>query len=488
MESSPASKRRMWPKVLGVVVLLAVVVRAIYVAVFPPADRCPEHEIDIPLATTFLQRLVPRFVAVAPGFRSFIPQPVTDIPIASNIDEIPEYHDCQRFIVDKGFAALVAIWVSETIAKTFPAHPAAVIPAVPAEPRMRERVPVQPEAEPVTAVDSFAIHAANPPGEPVEAHAVAVLHSTAPGYGPLGVHAGFNCLYMWQTGPASTQWGAMMQPVLAESLATCTGTRTIDAGAVGTPLEVRRANHQAEGLKPEDVAPVARFDREPTGGLRYLIVIQCGDSWCQVGPSGTFTGLAAGWVGDRDRRGEIARRVLERNGQPSNASGMWKRVTSVKGWDDEQELAIWDDAAGGLRPSGVVGTIVPDPELEERKSADSVAFDGQWISSASIYVTANYNGRKLQLQQGVSLLSVCRGKAEQCEGVPEATPCTAGPTGELWWFRLESPDGTLSFGCTKRKTHGGVVNVIGAGAARWRWLETDETTWIRCAEGCCPQA
>lgn len=488
MESGPASKRRMWPKVLGVVVL-AVVVRAIYVAVFPPADRCPEHEIDIPLATTYLQRLVPRFVAAAPGFRSIIPQPVTDIPIAPNIDEIPEYHDCQRFIVDGGFAALVAIWVSEAIAQTFPApQPAAVTPVEPSGIRVAERTAVQPVPQPATAVETFVVHGAIRPREAVEAHAVAVLHSTAPGYGPLGVQAGFNCLYMWQTGPSAMQWGAMMQPVLAEDLESCTGSKTLDAGAAGTALEVRRANLQAEGLKPDDVAPVARFDREPKGGLRYLIVIQCGDSWCQVGPSGTFTGLAAGWVGDEGRRGEIARRVLERNGQPSNASGMWKRVTSVKGWDDEQELAIWDAAAGGLKPSGVVGTIVPDPKLEELKSTDSAAFDGIWTSSASIYVTADYNGRKLQLQQGVSLLSVCRGKAEQCEGVPEATPCTAGPDGAIWWGRLEAPDETVSFGCTKRKTHGGVVNVIGAGAARWRWLETDETTWIRCAEGCCTQA
>src|SRR5688572_16111975 len=63
--------------------------------------RCPEHNIAINVDST---------------------EVITDIPLASSIDEIPEFHDCQRFATTttrNGYGPLVAIWAVETLETVF---------------------------------------------------------------------------------------------------------------------------------------------------------------------------------------------------------------------------------------------------------------------------------------------------------------------------------------------------------------------------------
>ena len=163
-----------------------------------------------------------------------------------------------------------------------------------------------------------------------------------------------------------------------------------------------------------------------------------------------------------------------------------KRVLGVKGWYDQQDLALI--TAGVPTLSGVRGTIIPHPVLDTLDGAMvKGVFHHRWIPSAYIHVDGDYLGAHLKLDEGLNRLYLCEGSAEDC-GVElsdgEVAQCVAeaAPDG-TWWAMLVRARGETAYHCVIRdhKTGG----VIPAGAARWRWLEHDETTWVRCEGGCC---
>jgi hypothetical protein len=436
--------------VLGLLLLLLILC---WLGVFPPRQggeivtartvACPEHKIAIDTAAGH--------------------PPVTNIPVASSIDEIPEYHDCQRLVVNKDYGPLVAIWIAGAADTLFTTQAPAV------------RGPgVGPTAPRITARNL--------------AYAIAELHSWGPEtYAPLNIQPGFSCLYLWGDPQNPAVWRgwlrwqgnnpeSCLKPVPIESL--------VEAPNV-TDMVVRRTTFPT--MVSADIPPVARWDREPTGDRSHYIGVRCGEGWCEVARNASFVSSSAAGAGGplaeiKDQIEELPGAV----GLPALTTRKRERVLAVKGWYDQQELAVI--TAGVPTLSGVTGTIVPHPILDTLDGTKvKGVFQDRWIPSAYIHVDGDYVGNHLKLDEGLNRLYLCQGSAEQCgvdltQGEVDKCVAESAPEG-TWWAMLVLARGETVYRCVTRDHKAG--GVIPAGAARWRWLEHDETTWVRCEGGCC---
>lgn len=356
--------------------------------------------------------------------RGSFTQIVTTIPVSGPITNVPEYHDCQRFAMspDPKYGPLVAIFANHGLDSMFPAP-----------------------------FDS----SAQPPSE-----AAAEIYSWDGDYAPLSIRKGFNCLYLHQT---PNGWTALMTSV-------GDANDCLQKPASGTPLGVTSAKPSSD---VNDYPPVARWDWDPQRHQHY-ISIRCGDEWCEVGPMAGFAASAshpATTLPDEAVPGMGAPTSRERH-----------RVLEIKGWYDEQHLAVADGS--GLLVGTMTGTAFPHPLLERLKAVGQ--FSLKWIPSAYVQLDSDpgpYKG-KLNLDQGLNTMYLCEGAFADCPGVPTGTTEPSCPDGadHRWWAKIISAGGDSVYRCVQRRIHNGVEM---PGAVRWRWKETDETMWVRCPQGCC---
>jgi hypothetical protein len=384
--------------------------------------RCPEHTIAINVDSTEL---------------------ITDIPLASSIDEIPEFHDCQRFATttatQNGYGPLVAIWAVETLETVFRADMS------PSDPARRR---------------------------PWRAVAQILNYDNAP-YDALGIRQYFNCLQLRRLPPSGGQsrWAARIVPTGKNPKACLAEDSTDGAGFVA--LEVR-----STPAPPALLPSVARWDREPGPNGRQYIGIRCDNEWCEVGPTDF---VSSDGLPDTPLQTAYLTEFEEMPGEPETPAEDKLRVVQVKGWYDQQMLAEFE--AGSLRRTSVLGTIIPHPGLKRITHNDR--FAGKWIPAAYVHVTAAY--KRFEPPSGARSLNriyIClETAAARCEGAPPpaSSTCTFSG-GERWWAAIDRPTSGREIRCVH---FDGTSTVIPAAAARWRWLETDETTWVRCAQGCC---
>ncbi|MGH7615226.1 MAG: hypothetical protein ACREMW_14450, partial [Gemmatimonadales bacterium] len=71
------------------------------------------------------------------------------------------------------------------------------------------------------------------------------------------------------------------------------------------------------------------------------------------------------------------------------------------------------------------------------------------------------------------------------------------PADTTWWARIRGPKTfwwmatpKWKYKCAKRWDHKDLKDAAGnpihiPGAVRWRWRANDETSWVRCDQGCC---
>lgn len=373
---------------------------------------------------------------------------IREIPIAPETSRIPEFHDCQRFRLAGGFGPLVAIWAAQGLGSYF-----------------RDSASTQRDdvAFAVAGILDYGTGKKNAGGDD---------------YAPLSIHAGFNCLYLWQTSPGAFAARMVWQPRLAE-LSSCVGRREVDERLLAAPsLSVQVT--PVRDTSSHGVPPVARWDWDSAGSVQY-IGIACGNAWCEIGPAGGFT--ASRGAADDPDIGPALREAFEPAADFAPDGAQTLSTLLTKGWYDQQELEIWN-SHGELVPSGVIGTIVPHPVLQaiaySTAGPAGAGFDAHWEPAAYVYVNGEYHGKYMTLEPGVSRMYLCHGSAADCPGASAIN----APTGTEWWSRLVSPSAESSVvKAVEYNTHGG--NVIPAGAARWRWLETDGKTWLRCGVGCC---
>jgi hypothetical protein len=352
------------------------------------------------------------------------------LPNAGAISGIPEYHDCQQLgrHNDRDYGTLAGIFAYEALGTLY-------------------------------AVGG---------GDPASPRAAAEIVAFEDKYEPLSIELGFNCLYLWQEG---ADWTArIFSAGGAPSL--CSRTLKEWPSTAGHALEVQA--DRVPGMLDEDYPPVARWEWNPEQGEQFL-GIRCGASWCSV-----------------RRPGASDRRLPERNkelmptapGLTALTAGRWERARLVRGWYDEQRLAL-EASPGKLVMSEIVGTVLPHPELGSRE--DAADYAGDWLEVARVVLdqapgVEQYQS-KLGLRVGTNVIEM-----QQFSTLPPEfglTTCEPDDDGLFWVARVSS-DGARSMRCVERIIHPESARTHAApGTARWRWDPDDEKTWITCPKGCC---
>ena len=396
-----------------------------------------------------------------------VPQslPGGHLSVADNTTNVPEFHDCQRFLVagdsaadgrpssnGMSFGSLIAIFAASYL----------------------DSLPVRFNRLRDSSTSSSTSIAA------------ALIYGVDGGYthGRFHIEQEFNCLYMWRGEKGDTmQWHAKIVPV---------GPHHEQCLKPYSPTEHPEWDLQVlvdsprEFQKYDDYPPVARWDWDEANQQQY-IDIKCGRALCEIGNPG-FAASSRYAVG---------------------ATGADARVERIKGWYDEQYLAV-ENAAGAVVPSSVKGTIIPAPDLESRTVA---SYDSTWLPAAYVslsggtpselsFLRTRYNFDPLPVSpilKSMNTLFLCHGTRDACKvPVPPSGPLQPsvncgldvwpfdGTPLKHWWIKTISParPGTVMFRCVTRREHKSEVAWM-PGTARWRWLARDETTWMLCDVGCC---
>src|SRR5690606_11226794 len=236
--------------------------------------------------------------------------------------------------------------------------------------------------------------------------------------------------------------------------------------SVGSRRRVRELPHLLAG---ENLPPVARCDWDPNG-LHNYIGIKCGAHWCEVGNRNE----------SRRHRADTMPPPRPIPNKPTPSDEKRARVVEIKGWYDEQRLAV-PNQAGGLVVRSLEGTLIPHAALHDLTATSD--FTG-WtpVATATLNAASADYKHKLNLDAGVNFIEFCAGPMSEC--IPRGTTpsvCTSPSDGD-WWARIISASGDTTYNCVVRRQHPGAAPPA---TARWRWLEDDETMWIRCPGGCC---
>ena len=374
------------------------------------------------------------------------------------ISTVPEFHDCQRFIVSRKFLGqrwreyqpLEAIWVRDQLDSVrFPALTGGVIPA-----RADSVGTVVPGGVSYWVGDSSL--ADSSPATTAVGVAVALVKSDGKGYAPLGIRPGYNCLYLYNP----LAWQAIMVPVDNERA--CFDNREISALS-GTPLAVRETRVPGRGNR--DYPPVVRWEQ---GARGYNVGIKCLGAWCEIGPD---MGSSAAYTGGRTRE--------------------------VKGWYDEQHLAV-HTASGKQWPTTIQGTFFPDEGLYD---LSRLGFPHDtWVPVAQVALQpaagmpppatdelrayrTKFNFTAKSVSQPDSIF-FCYGSRTGCfpgPAVASAPACNKPGEGQYWAKIVSTESGATAYRCVTYTNHG----VTLPGVVRWRWLANDEKGWVSCPSGCC---
>jgi len=343
---------------------------------------------------------------------------VTTIPVAGPITNVPEYHDCQRFAPALGEKYGPLVAIF--------AH---------------------------QGLDTLFADSTAPPVE-----AAAEIYSWDGEYPALAIKRGFNCLYLKRSG---TSWKARMVPV--DTAGAC-----LHKQAGGEDLKVTSWKAKYLG----DLPAVARWDWDSRASQQY-ISIRCGVEWCEVGSKTGFTSSAL------HPDGTLPSEPVPYKGEATAQEQ--QRVLTVKGWYDEQRIAVSDGAS--LLVSTTLGTAFPHPMLD--RLGDTSDFQLQWIPVAYVLLNQEPPGykKKLNLDVGLNSVYMCHGPFTRCPEIPVGTREPKCPVGadRQWWTMIVSARKDTVYRCIHRRVH---HDVQIPGTVRWRWKETDETLWVRCPQGC----
>jgi hypothetical protein len=354
---------------------------------------------------------------------------------------VPEFNDCQRF-VDKGeaeYGPLVGIFANEHLNDQ---------------------------------IDRMYQLAKN--GARVNAVSIAlILDFGEYSYKDLGILRtgdGFNCLYMAAViHGAETTLTAYVQWIATDT--DCAQDQMPEQlRATGKELKVYPRTPRVD-YAGDDYPQVARWDWDPARKLQY-IGIGCKYAWCEIGnpPMTESPSYVADPASPRTTR----------------------RVREVKGWYDEEVLAV-DNGSGTLVPSHTIGTLIAEPGLDTLL----VKHFGTWQRVAKAVLQGpplNYTD-KLNFEDGslkreeTNVIELCKGDANDCGVTPpiDTKACVNQPddpwTNNNWWARITSAQHHwVKYRCVLRREH---ANLRIPGMVRWRWNIKDQVGWIKCDAGCC---
>ena len=289
-----------------------------------PPPGVPYVPRECPLDSLALDSLSPKEIVnlgLAPTPPIGIRQAVRD---ADSIADIPEFHDCQRFIE---LSAAGALKYGELYAIY----------------RSNDLETLRGRLKPAAAMTSMV---------------GAVIYSVEGYYAPLGLAPGFNCLYLFHTstgGPLSAkvvQYGRHRNDC-ADTVAAGTPT-----GLPEKTLTVKLQN-PLNAIQGDFAPAVARWEWDSTNQKQY-IGIKWGSEWATVGDASLVPAPV------------IATPV---------GTAKQKATAALKGWFDEQLLAVGDPSV----LSTVRGAVFPNQELGAYQVAD---FVGGWKPVAYVSLTS----------------------------------------------------------------------------------------------------
>jgi hypothetical protein len=281
--------------------------------------------------------------------------------------------------------------------------------------------------------------------------AATILNYDEP-YDPLHIEHGFNCLYVYAV---SGTWNAHIVKVKTDN--DC--LQPFDPAMQGFDLKVTVAPTPSNVKIP----PVARWDWDKEARENY-IGMRCGNRWCEISSS------SHSFLVSSDRY----------TGKPT---------VEVKGWYDQQYLAVPANSSPDLTPGGVIGTIFPVGDL----NANTVqTFTNTWAEVAIVSLSKDspvyfnkFNFIAGPAPDGQTQIWFCTGTPEGCK-IPngQVPDCKDSPVKNdpPWFAKIVSAD-RVKYHCVIRRTHSGGIPI--PGAVRWRWKLLDEGIWVACPEGCC---
>lgn len=266
-------------------------------------------------------------------------------------------------------------------------------------------------------------------------------------YTALLLSAGANCVYLHYAGTSFTAY--------VEPATTPCSTSYAPNPARALPVEpVTNPSWDSgsEQQQADNVPPVARFhEARGAGNSRYALMgVRCGNRWCLIQPKTAVTEENDAHQGDhQDRRG-------------------W----SIKGWSDQQHLAI-ANATGGLMPSSLKAAIYPEDDLKTKTfpmpPAGSRPGDAQ--HAATIVVRGKpldaYDD-KWHLRSGNNSLFLWK----------DSSGAWHGEIQNKKWLGLV----TNHIPVQVERLHAGSNPPA---TARLLWSATDEDLWVACDGGCC---
>jgi len=315
------------------------------------------------------------------------------------------------------------------------------------------------------------------PLKPDTAVTIAVIYNYSDSeYQEMGIQPKFNCLYVASQGPA---W-IVSTPKVTDCVPKATST-------LGGNPKLNVSRNTIVDLDPDDYIRFARWDTDPSS-RHYYIQISCDKAtWCR---------MHAHWP------------LTPSPSYPAYGSNKFeKRRWTIKGYYDEQTLAVRPDATPELVPAKGVGTTVPMPRLDALTRTDflgsytrvgSVFLEGAGLSMYRSKFGLGITGPPTALDRG-NTVEICYqpeplgANDTPCEGADQAEADQAGgcqislgPKNEKekWFSRVTAPGGSVKYLCIKRTDHSADA-VPPPPASRWRWVDTDELLWYRCGLGCC---
>jgi len=345
----------------------------------------------------------------------------TELSVPKEITLVPEFHDCQRLLIDRAttYGPLVGVFASNTLGVSGSTG---------------SRLPV---AE--------------------------VVNFDVVEYTPLGIKPQFNCLYMFRDSAAANGIAAYMVSVGRVEKA-CLNEYAPSMS--GTPLLVI-PHTPPPPLNWEDIPAVARWDWDPVTRRQY-IGIRCDLQWCEVGPQDGF-GLSTAhtypFAHKREQRTFwIKGWYDEQQLAAKSGNSLWP-LPAVGTVVPDSSLGDYSDA------TFPTSRWVPAARVAIRP------YRTEYMSKLGLGPAV--------IPHRMNKLELCKAPWTTCAASAGGSPAqpTVNCTGTAndWWARMITPTGQTKYFCVVRTAHTHAIE----GTARWRWLLEDETIWVRCAEGCC---
>lgn len=395
-------------------------------------------------------------------------------------DRVPEYNDCQRFLLGPmdtpSYGNVFAIFVADSVAE---AHGIGGV------------TPQDPGASAAAPASGAAVAAPAANGNGMSAVALIAAWGD---YLPLGIRQpGFYCLLM----DSGARPNAAI--VRAGANADCENPLMSTRHDLFVRRQPNRPNLPGrppdEKLTPADVPGVVRWgfdgvpaNNVPSGKSVHYAIVPCGTAVCYVGPTGSG-GSGAGFTPKPPHA------ILADMGLPQSG-----RSREVDFWHDTQFLADPGSSTGSTNPvvPPLVGVLIPDDSLGIREKKD---FEGGWVRVAEVAMSGSAYDSKFNFAAtttgGVyNVVHACaytdasnhncglslEKTNEMNLKCQETDPTDA--TALKWRARHTSANGTVTYHCIQYippSTPGLEV----PGTARWKWLADDEALWFRCEDGCC---